>query len=69
MHCGISILVFQVLCLGGLNLACFVMLSTHYHLSSAKKVKVRLVVGNAISELLELLAPQIFYVDELDFIL
>lgn len=50
-------------------MACFVMLSTHYHLSSAKKVKVRLVVGNAISELLELLAPQIFYVDELDFIL
>lgn len=69
MHCGISILVFQALCLGGLNLAYFVMLSTHYHLSSAKKVKVRLVVGNAISELLELLAPQIFYVDELDFIL
>lgn len=66
---GFPFLVFQALCLGGLNLACFVMLSTHYHLSSAKKVKVRLVVGNAISELLELLAPQIFYVDELDFIL
>lgn len=66
---GFPFFVFQALCLGGLNLACFVMLSTHYHLSSAKKVKVRLVVGNAISELLELLAPQIFYVDELDFIL
>lgn len=41
-------------------MACFVMLSTHYHLSSAKKVKVRLVVGNAISELLELLALSVW---------
>lgn len=75
MHCGISILVFHAFCLGGLNKACFVMLSTHHYLSSATKVKVSLVVGNAISEYrgafgtFSMNQPQIFYVDELDFIL